>query len=43
MNSLVKMCYRIGCEYLDKVGRCQYDGKECPNICRLIKEEKSLK
>jgi len=40
-QSLVKMCYEIGCEYLDKSGRCQYDGKECPYVCRLIHAQKS--
>lgn len=40
-ESLVKMCYKIECEYLDKTGKCLYDGKACPHICQLIEAQKS--
>ena len=41
MNSLVKMCYKIECEYLDQEGKCHYEDEACPYICQLIRAKES--
>ena len=41
MNSLVNMCFKIECEYLDDAGKCNYEDDACPYICQLIRAQES--